>query len=173
MSFTLQLIESHWLQEAKDNPEDLCSHGFVLAIIDNETVCDPEMLDVTTSAAALHLMRALKQDYNPGMFAGQLLPCCGHFVIAGDDLLKADIHGCPSGIDWHVKHLDGFVKLTSGKGTVALVPLEDYRQQVFAFADAVEVFYSASSPKILPDDAFSLNGYKAFWNEWRILREGF
>ncbi|MES2487389.1 MAG: hypothetical protein V4581_15765 [Bacteroidota bacterium] len=174
MSFTLQLLDSHWVLEEEDYPIDLCSHGYVIAAIGNEILCDRDSDAVTTSAAALHLMRTLKHDYKPNTFAGQLLPCCGHFMTAANDtLLQVHLHGCLHGIDWFVNHLDDMVVLASEKGTVVHISFENYKQQILAFADAVENFYTVSSPKIMPDDDFDRNGYIAFWNEWRILRDGF
>ncbi|KOS07010.1 hypothetical protein AM493_13935 [Flavobacterium akiainvivens] len=173
MSFKLNLLKSHWLGGVKDAQDDLCSHGFVYAEIGGEVLCNDTDFEATTSAAALHLMRTLKQDYEPGMFAGQLLPCCGHFIIPADDLLRADVYGCPSGIDWHVTHLDGFVTLTSEKGAKATLIFEHYKDEILAFADSVEAFYKASLPRNIPTDDFDRNCYQAFWNEWRILREGF
>jgi len=170
-TFTIEILDHHWINGSKDDPADLCAHGFVLAQIGSEIICEKDTLDVCTSAAASHLLRTLVKDYVPGDFAGQLLPCCGHFMIASDDLKTADVCGCPSGIDWNVMHLPGnSVRLTSLSGTELTITFEDYKTQVLAFADGVKAFYDASSRKILPNDDFDQNGYIAFWNEWHNLR---
>ena len=55
-------------------------------------------------------------------------------------------------------------------GTAVTVPLEEYRQEVFRFADRVEGYYRQCAPKQLPEDAFTRDGYTAFWNEWHRRR---
>ena len=55
-------------------------------------------------------------------------------------------------------------------GTQEVVPLEDYCKEVFRFADKVEAFYRACTPKKIPEDEFDRNGYLAFWNEWHRRR---
>lgn len=170
-TFTVTILNHHWIRGEADDRNDLCSHGFVFAQIGDEIICDRDTLDVTTSAASLHLLRTLTKDYIPNNFSWHLLPCCGHFIIASDDLNTADVYGCNSGVDWEVKHTDdGYITLTSLNGTVATVTFQHYKSQVLAFADTVRFFYSNSSKKILPDDDFDRNGYIAFWNEWISLR---
>lgn len=167
----IEILDHHWVQGDKDDPDDLCSHGYVFVGIGSEVICNQDTLDVTTSAASLHLMRTLDKDYTPGSFAGQLLPCCGHFMVASDDLKTVDLHSCNSGIDWHVIHMpDGYIKLLFENGIEAIITFKNYKDQVLAFADDVKSFYNSSSPKNKLDDDFDRNGYIAFWNEWHSLR---
>jgi len=168
--FEISILRQHWIKDdGTDDPEDLCSHGTVTVQIGKEVICDNH--NVTTSAAALHLMRTTKLNYSPMDFAGQLLPCCGHFMTVADNGETLYIHGCPNGIDWTVKHFEnGFVYLTTESGNHMIITTEEYKNTIFNFADEVEAFYAASSPKILPDDENDREAYKLFWNEWNNLR---
>ena len=47
---------------------------------------------------------------------------------------------------------------------------DKYKAEVFRFADKIEAFYNACTPKVIPDDTFWKNGYVAFWNEWHSRR---
>ena len=80
------------------------------------------------------------------------------------------ISGCDNGTDWTVIHSGNSVILTLEDGTAVTVPLEEYRQEVFRFADRVEGYYRQCAPKQLPEDAFTRDGYTAFWNEWHRRR---
>lgn len=48
--------------------------------------------------------------------------------------------------------------------------MEEYRQQVYRFADTIEAFYRQCTPKELPQDSFDRNGYQTFWKEWHRRR---
>ena len=79
---------------------------------------------------------------------------------------------CPNGEDWTVHHDGGDVILDIGAedGTVFRVPINQYRTEVFRFADEIEAFYLASKPKMLSDDPDEEEGYEAFWHEWHMRR---
>ncbi len=96
----------------------------------------------------------------------QMVPCCGHFLIANQDLSEVTISGCDNGLDWSVVHENGGVKLTLPSGEEEWVPLQEYQREVLRFADKVEAYYKSCQPKHIPDDEFERNGYLAFWNEW-------
>lgn len=49
--------------------------------------------------------------------------------------------------------------------------MEEYREEVFRFADEVEAFYNQCYPKVLPNDEYTQDGYTAFWNEWHRRRQ--
>ena len=95
----------------------------------------------------------------------QMVPCCGHFLIANKDLSEVTISGCDNGLDWSVVHENGGVKLALPSGE-EWVPLQEYQRAVIRFADKVEAYYKSCQPKHIPDDEFARNGYLAFWNEW-------
>ena len=162
--FSICVSDLHWLPGSEET-EDLCLHGHATAIIGDERL----EYDATVSATALYLLKSIREDhvYGAGL---QMLPCCGHFLIASEDLSHVEIVGCDSGVDWSVLHEDDNVRLVTESGTSTLVPMSEYREAVFAFADEVERFYRTSRPKTIPTDAFERNGYLAFWKEWKNLR---
>lgn len=123
-----------------------------------------------TTAAGLHLMRTLYSDYSPGDYTAQLIPCCGHFITTNKDGIHADIHGCPSGIDWTVNNTNEMVELATELGAKTTIPFEEYRKVILEFANSVETFYGDPKLKVLPDDELEKNGFKFFWNEWNSLK---
>lgn len=165
--FRIEAEELRWIKDdGGDDPNDFCLHGHVTAKIGDEMVA----YDATVSAAGLYLLRTLTSDHIIRE-AENMLPCCGHSMFASDDLSAVDIIGCPNGVDWSVFHEDGRVKLVTEGGKEVFVGIDDYRKEVFAFADQIEAFYRNSLPKNLADaDELSRNGYIAFWNEWRRRR---
>lgn len=169
-NFDIKILDLHWINDI-DDPNDLCAHGHVCVKINNEVIADKDSLDVTISATALYLMRTLKSDYKKDDYTSQLLPCCGHFIIADDEKDFVNICGCPSGIDWTIVHTDdNKIKHISDSGQEAIISKDVYRKIVLDFADQVENFYKTSLPKIIPTDEFDKKGYLTFWKEWRNLR---
>ncbi|MCA0232916.1 MAG: hypothetical protein LCH91_20785 [Bacteroidetes bacterium] len=169
--FDIKLLDLHWIKDV-DDPTDLCAHGHVFVKIGNEVVADKDSLDVTVSATALYLMRTLKSNYKKGDYASQLLPCCGHFIIADNEKDFVNICGCPSGIDWTIIHTDDSkIKHVTDSGQEAIIDKNSYRKIVLDFADQVENFYKSSLPKAIPTDYFDKKGYLTFWKEWRSLRD--
>lgn len=170
-NFDIRILDLHWIKDV-DDPTDLCAHGRVFVKIGNEIISDKKSLDITVSASALYLMRTLKINYKKDDFASQLLPCCGHFIIADDDNDFVNICGCPSGIDWTIIHTyDNRIKHISDSGQEAIIGKEQYKKIVLDFADQVENFYKTSIPKTIPTDDFDKKGYLTFWKEWRNLRD--
>lgn len=156
-----------WINGTEDDPEDLCLHGHAVALIGEEKL----EYEATISATALYLLKSLTENHII-YEDNQMLPCCGFFYIPDETLSNVTISGCPNGIDWSVIHEDDVVRLILGNGQEQRISLEDYRKEVFRFADKIERFYQSCAPKILPDDPFDRNGYLAFWNEWHRRREG-
>ncbi len=168
--FELRLLDTHWIKGC-DNSTDLCAHGHVFVKIGEEVISNAEMFDVCVSAAALHLMRTIKISYKKNDFASQLIPHCGHFIVPDESKTFSIIIGCPSGIDWTINQAKcDKVEHVSDNGQKVLIDKEDYKNIVFRFADQVEEFYKSSSPKKLPDDDVTKEGYLMFWKEWRKLR---
>ena len=171
VDFEIRILDLHWINNTND-PTDLCAHGHVFVKIGNEIVADENSLDITVSSTALYLLRTLNQNYSPGDFASQLLPCCGFSFMPDRANNTIAILGCASGIDWMVEHIDEhYIKHISDNGHEAVIDKVQYRKIVLAFADQVEAFYNASSPKIPPDDEYDKLGYLMFWEEWKRLRE--
>lgn len=169
-NFDIKILDLHWINNV-DDPTDLCAHGHVFVKIGNEVIVDKDSLDITVSATGLYLMRTLKVNYKKDNYASQLLPCCGHYIIAEDDNDFVTICGCPSGIDWTIIHTDdNKIKHIAESGQEAIIDKEAYKFLVLEFADEVENFYKTSLPKAIPTDDFDKKGYLAFWKEWRNLR---
>lgn len=167
--FDLKISDLHWLINT-DEQNDLCCHGTVQVKIGDESFCND---DTAVSATALYLLRTIKKDYKIGDFNNPLLPHCGHFFIPVDEI-SVEIQGCPIGVEWTIIHTkDNKIKHISESGAEAVINKEVYKNLVFDFADQVESFYQNSLPKILPEDDFNKNGYLAFWNEWKKLRNEF
>lgn len=163
--FQIDVTELGWIDSDKDDPQDLCCHGKVTARIGAEQLEDYG----TVSASALYLLKSLTEDHHTGN-DNQMIPCCGHFLVANDTLTQVEIIGCPYGTDWEVEHVPGGVRITTEGGAETFVPMEEYREEVFRFADKVRAYYDQCAPKILPENEYNRNGYIAFWNEWSRRR---
>ncbi|MGI6028363.1 MAG: hypothetical protein ACOX81_03000 [Candidatus Heteroscillospira sp.] len=164
--FKITASRLSWLGGAADDPEDRCLHGLVTVNIGGEVFEEYG----TVSATALYLLKTLTEDKPLARGVIQMIPCCGHFLIASDDLSHVDISGCDTGFDWATVHDGGEVRLILPSGREERVALADYREEVFRFADAIEAFYKSCTPKTAPQDEFDRRGYTAFWNEWRRRR---
>lgn len=164
--FKIDVTDFEWINGPEDDPNDLCLHGKVTAYIGDEILEDHG----TVSASALYLLRSLTEDHQTGQMM-QMIPCCGHFMVANEDLTEVYVDGCPNGTDWKVEQVSGGVKITTDSGRETFVPTDTYRAEVFRFADQVERYYAACLPK-KPRDDFQQKGYTALWNEWHRRRNG-
>jgi len=164
-NFSIEATDLSWINGEKDDPEDLCLHGHAVAKIGDRTLA----YDATVSATALYLLKTIREDHFIHK-DNQMLPCCGFFMIPDKNLSSVTIIGCDNGIDWSVIHEGNSVKLILEDGYEDTVAIEDYKAEVFRFADFIEAFYSSCTPKTLPKDEFDRNGYTAFWNEWHRRR---
>ena len=162
--FSIDAVNLRWLEGTKE-VEDLCLHGKAMAQIGDEHF----EFEATVSSTALYLLKSLTEDHVMGQ-SNQMLPCCGFFMIANEDLSSVEICGCNNGIDWSVLHENNSVVLVTELGNKVKIPIDEYRRIVFAFADKIENFYKNSKEKSLPKDEFDRNGYIAFLNEWRARR---
>lgn len=163
--FKIDATDFYWIDDSIDDPEDFCLHGNATVKIGAEII----EYGVAVSATALYLLKTLTEDHIINT-ENQLLPCCGFFIVANKDLTNVDIFGCDNGIDWSVIHEGNRIKLITEAGIETYINIDDYKKEVFTFADKVEEFYQNCSPKIMPDDEFTKNGYIAFWNEWHKRR---
>ena len=164
--FQIDADQFSWICGPEDDPEDLCLHGHVTVQIGDTRLEDWG----TVSATALYLLKTLTEDKLASPYDIQMIPCCGHFLIPNDDLTQVTISGCDNGTDWSTRHEGDNVRLTLLTGEEVVLPLAEYREEVFRFADRIEAYYQACQPKKLPEDEFSRNGYLAFWNEWHRRR---
>lgn len=162
--FRIYANDLHWL-EGSDEKEDLCLHGHAVATIGSETL----EYDCAVSAAALYLLKTLTENHEIDK-DNQMLPCCGFFFTTDESLSNVTIVGCNNGIDWSVFHENDDVKIILKNGYEEIVPLNEYKNEVFKFADMIEDFYKSSLPKTLPKDEYQRNGYLTFWKEWHRRR---
>ena len=151
-----------WLNGEADDPEDRCLHGHVTVQIGDWV----QEADGTVSATALYLLKTLTEDKVMSPYDIQMVPCCGHFLVADPAGETVTILGCDTGLDWSVQHRDGKILLTLPSGQQETVSREAYRQEVLRFANQVEAYYRACTPKTLPQDPLARKGYQTFWKEW-------
>lgn len=165
-TFKIDADQFCWINGPEDDPDDRCLHGHVTVQI-GETILEDAG---TVSATALYLLKTLTE--NKVMRDGdiQMIPCCGHFLIASRDLTEVEISGCDNGTDWTTLHDGDTVRLILPSGQEERVSLADYRAEVYRFADKIEAYYNSCQPKNLPTDEFDQNGYTAFWNEFHRRR---
>lgn len=166
--FELSILRQHWiLDDGKDNPEDLCSHGEVYLRIGSEEVATSEDSSWTLTTTGLYLLRTLEQDHEIGGFASQLLPCCGHSIFPSDaGEFPVIIIGCPTGEDWNIRHANGMVIHESEKGSIGSISFEDYRKLVLQFTNEIEAFYGDPKHKVSPISKYEKRGFHLFWKEW-------
>lgn len=167
--FRINADQFEWINGDKDDPQDRCLHGHVIVQFGDTILED----NGTVSATALYLLKTLTEDKLMQPYDIQMIPCCGHFLIANDDLTEVQISGCDTGTDWSTIHEGNSVRLILPSGQEEVVSLREYQYEVLAFADSVKRFYDVCTQKEIPTDAFDRNGYIAFWNEWnRRYSEG-
>ena len=167
--FKIKADKFEWIGGAADDPQDRCLHGHVTVQFGDTVLEDTG----TVSATALYLLKTLTEDKVMARHDIQMIPCCGHFLIANNELTEVQISGCDTGTDWSTIHEGNTVRLFLPSGQEEVVTLREYRYAVLDFADSVKRFYDACIPKEIPEDEFDRNGYTAFWNEWqRRYNEG-
>ena len=161
--FKIKADKFEWIGGAADDPQDRCLHGHVKVQF-GDTVLE----DIgTVSATALYLLKTLTEDKVMAHHDIQMIPCCGHFLIANNELTEVQISGCDTGTDWSTIHEGNSVRLILPSGQEEVVTLREYQYEVLDFAKSVKKFYDACTPKEIPEDEFDRNGYIAFWNEWQ------
>ena len=167
--FKIRADQFEWINGAKDDPQDLCLHGRVTAQF-GDTILEDHG---TVSATALYLLKTLTEDKLMQPYDIQMIPCCGHFLMANSDLTEVQISGCDTGTNWSTVHEGDSVRFILPTGQEEVVSLREYQYEVLDFAKSVKRYYDACTPKEIPEDEFDRNGYIAFWNEWhRRYNEG-
>ena len=168
-SFKIKANEFQWINGVADDPQDLCLHGHITARFGDTVLEDYG----TVSATALYLLKTLSEDKIMAPYDIQMIPCCGHFLIANNELTEVQISGCDKGTDWSTIHEGNTVRLILACGQEEVVTRREYQYEVLDFAKIVKRFYDACTPKEIPEDEFDRNGYITFWNEWqRRYNEG-
>ncbi len=174
LGFEIEIIQQYWIGGVVKDDEDLCSHGDLYIEIGGEVLSDGSSGSPwTLTAAGLYLLRTCFEDYRPGDYGSQLVPCCGFSMIPHPDSADAVlIFGCSTGIDWQVSHFADNVELSTANGAKAILALKQYTSIVLRFISKVEDFYGPPESKILPTDPEEQKGFKMFWTEWNKLKAG-
>ncbi len=170
--FEINVLRLHWIKDDDvDDPKDICVHGEVLVRIGDEIISNQQSGSWSLATTALFLMRSLYNDYEPGKFQNYLLPCCGHLIIPGDSAdSPVSVDGCNIGIDWTIEHSEKGIYLTSENGKTIRISKDQFQLEIHHLIEAIEQFYSQSKPKIYFTN-FEKEGWTAFWNEWKKLKE--
>lgn len=163
-AFTIGFDNIGWLDGLETDPGDYCAHAHAVARIGGETL----EYEATVSATALYLLKSLSEDHHAHE-EEQFLPCCGFNIFEKNDGTgDVVILGCPNGVDWDLVHSGDAVIITTDSGAETVVPFDEYREEVLAFADKVEAFYDSQPPRKPADDDAA--AYRAFWEEWHRRR---
>lgn len=164
--FSIDVTDYWWVKnDGKDDPMDLCLHGHAVVRIGERVLED----DCTVSATALTLLKALEEDHIINTEI-QMLPCCGFFWIPNEDFTEVTIDYCPNGTDWSIIHEGENIKFVLEDGYETTISFEEFKTEVFRFADSITDYYNSCIPKIVPKDDFNQIGYTVFWNEWSRRR---
>lgn len=169
----LRILELSWISGEADDADDPCAHGTVMLAVDGKALVTPADGSLTLSAAGLYLLRTLQHDHGPAdnvSDGNALFPCCGYIALPSSGMFPVFCIGCPGGRDVTVTHQGDDVLLDAGDGPCR-VSLEEWRQAVLAFVDAVDAFYARCSPKHPAADAEEARGWTLFWTEWRQRRQ--
>jgi hypothetical protein len=167
----IEPVGLRWLYN--EEPTDLCAHGGFRVLLDGEVVFEQGTEDdgLTLSTGALHLLRTIERDYEPGSeVSGQLVPCCGHWMVFDQDLNEVVNSPCPNGIDWTVLHVGNSVKIRMSDKAPLVVDKEEWKRAVHDFSAQVRAFYFADPPRVA-DDAMDTEWHPHFLDEWNRRHE--
>jgi len=165
----LRILELSWISGQADDADDPCAHGTVVLAVDGKALVTPADGSLTLSAAGLYLLRTLQHDHASADHVSDgnaLFPCCGYIALPSSGAFPVFCIGCPGGRDVTVTCQGDDVLLDAGDGPCR-VSLEEWRQAVLAFVDAVDAFYARCSPKHPATDPEEARGWALFWAEWR------
>jgi hypothetical protein len=167
----LRPLNLRWINGPGDDPQDLCAHGDVEFRVGENVLLDPTAgRNLTVSAAALYLLRTLSAPHTKQSPVGDhLFPCCGFTMYDIDDQDDVVICGCPSGVDFEVRHQGGEVVIRSDEGREYRAAGDEWRSAVFEFADRVSSFYAGAATKQPADDE-DRRGFAKFASEWERRR---
>lgn len=171
MALSISAVGLHWLPTVPAHA-DLCAHAGITLEYEGQLLVDARDDELAVSTGALHLLRTLSAEHTPERpVAGQLAPCCGHYMLVDAASGEVANGGCPNGVNWWVRHAGAAVTLELPDGRRLTIPREVWCRAVVAFADAVDAFYAASAPKV-PGGADDEEWFAAFRAEWRRRRAG-
>lgn len=168
----IEPVGLHWLYD--EEPTDLCAHGGIRVSLDGNVVFEQGTQDdgFTLSTGALHLLRAIERDYEPGSASsGQLLPCCGNWMVFDPDLGEVVNSNCPNGIEWTIRHLNGSVEVSTSDTDSFVVDQTSWKRAVSEFSARVRAFYFADPPRVVSDET-DADWYWQFVEEWSRRHAG-
>jgi hypothetical protein len=181
--FEIEIVTQGWISVSDPAYDvaarDLCTHGDLRLVIGGREIAAGDGHgQYGISEAALGLLRTVETDTGDRdeRIPDRLIPHgCGTILMMG----------CPIGIDWTVRHIDGLVCIadvvrydtTSDSeavrfpGLAVEMPLHEYRDEITAFArKAKEPFEGVE--KVFHDD-LDRDDYVRFWEEYdRLLERG-
>ena len=168
----LQALEQTWIGGKADDPQDQCSHGHISFSVGDTIFVSRENGELTTSGAALFLLRSLSSDHTAETSIAQVnmfFPCCAFNPWLVGDNNSLMVFGCNGGVDVSIRHIPGDLIAIQASEKLVTVSEADWVSAVLAFVKQVELFYSASSPKAVIEDEHDRLGWEAFWLEWHQL----
>lgn len=167
-TFVLNILNQHWLGTEPDQ-YDLCSHGQLELVIGGQVILDGRE-EYGLSETALALLRTLEKNHSPKNHVAEKLVFhgCGYVLM----------QGCAIGADWTVLHEGQDVILkdvvrwdtpdehrpTRFEGLSVTLPLTQYLQVVFAFAQNVKQFFEGNKKKFFNEE--ERLAYESFWQEF-------
>lgn len=161
----------HWIKDnGLDDPTDHCAHSPVSCQIDDEVICCSEDGDWSVSASAIFLLRALDRDHTmDSKVGGHIFPCCGHGIFdVGES--EVVICGCPIGLDFEIRHLNGSYELTTADLRKIVVRESEWKETVVNYSGQILAFYNQSAPKQTFDEE-DQKGFHLMMTEWRHLHQ--
>lgn len=164
--FEIKIKKLYWIDGSANNKEDLCLHGDLEIRLNDQIV----EYSPSVSAAGLRLLRSLDNGHVGGN-GEHLFPCCGDTLIANAELDKVEIIGCDEGLDWSVYYHHGFVTIDTNDNLKTTYYYLQYKREVLKLVEQIEEFYKQAGDRVLPEDKMLKDGYIAFWNEWKDLKE--
>jgi hypothetical protein len=165
-SFSIEIVEQGWIApDAGD--EDLCSHGRIRLVIEDETILDggPDF-EVGVSETALALLRTLDSDHTRDA------PVAERLVFHGCGLIL--MLGCDIGVDWEVHHDGDQVHLSKvcvddgpAQNIATTLTRNEYEGALLAFADEATRPFRGVTKRITGE--FERDQYQAFWGEYNQI----
>lgn len=161
----IEPVGLHWLYN--EEPTDLCAHGGIQVLLDGRIVFEQGTTDdgLTLSTGALHLLRTVERDYEPGPdVSGQLVPCCGNWMVFDEDLHEVVNSPCPNGINGTVRHNGDSVEVRLSDNPSFVVTDLEWARAVHEFSAKVRAFYFAIPRDA--SDAMDAEWHPQFVDEW-------
>ena len=170
--FSIKILNQSWLDSDLSHT-DLCSHGELEIIIDNQIIVDEkDKLDWTISTSALSLLRSIEPyKYEEGRYCEKILHC-GQLLMLN----------CPICIDWEMIYEYDTITLKNVFKQFSVNPenvinfkeinitidKKKYVKEILSIAQEVKQFFEDQPQRIFYDKWESLS-YDSFWLEFNEL----